>query len=43
VATKYRDRAIITGLRPGRYQARVVPVNFKEKTGRGARVTFTVP
>jgi hypothetical protein len=43
VATRYRDSATITGLRPGRYQARVVPVNFKDKTGRGARVTFTVP
>ena len=43
VATAYADGATITGLRPGRYQARVVPVNAKKKTGRAARVTFTVP
>ena len=35
--------ATITGLRPGDYQATVVPVNFKKQTGRGAEVTFTVP
>lgn len=33
----------VTGLRPGAYQATVVPVNFKEQTGRSAEVTFTVP
>jgi hypothetical protein len=33
----------LTGLRPGDYQATVVPVNFKEQTGRAAKVTFTVP
>jgi hypothetical protein len=43
VATAYSDRATITGLQPGRYQAKVVPVNFKKKTGPAARVTFTVP
>ena len=43
VATAYADGTTITGLRPGRYQARVVPVNFKKKTGRAARVTFTLP
>jgi hypothetical protein len=35
--------ATITGLRPGDYQATVVPVNFKKQTGRSAKVTFTVP
>jgi hypothetical protein len=35
--------ATITGLRPGDYQATVVPVNFKKQTGRSAEVTFTVP
>jgi len=35
--------ATVTGLRPGAYQATVVPVNFKQQTGRSAKVTFTVP
>ena len=35
--------ATVTGLRPGDYQATVVPVNFKQQTGRAAKVTFTVP
>ena len=35
--------ATLTGLRPGDYQATVMPVNFKEQTGRAAKVTFTVP
>jgi hypothetical protein len=35
--------ATITGLQPGDYQATVVPVNFKQQTGRSATVTFTVP
>ena len=35
--------ATITGLQPGDYQATVVPVNFKQQTGRAAEVTFTVP
>jgi hypothetical protein len=39
----YADSATITGLQPGRYQATVVPVNFKVRSGRAARVTFTVP
>jgi hypothetical protein len=43
VATAHSDSATITGLRPGRYQATVVPVNFKKRTGPAARVTFTVP
>jgi hypothetical protein len=44
VATNvYADGATITGLLPGKYQATVVPVNFKNKTGPAARVTFTVP
>jgi hypothetical protein len=37
------DGATITGLRPGRYQATVVPVNFYGYTGPAAEVTFTVP
>jgi hypothetical protein len=37
------DHATITGLAPGRYVAKVVPVNFKQKSGPAARVTFTVP
>jgi hypothetical protein len=43
VATAYADGATITGLQPGGYQATVVPVNFKKKTGPAAGVTFTVP
>jgi len=43
VATAYADGASITGLSPGGYQATVVPVNFKKRTGRAARVRFTVP
>ena len=35
--------ATVTGLQPGDYQATVVPVNFKQQTGRAAKVTFTVP
>jgi hypothetical protein len=43
VATAYGDSTTIAGLQPGSYQATVVPVNFKLKTGPAARVTFTVP
>jgi hypothetical protein len=43
VATASAKGATITGLQPGRYQATVVPVNFKQRTGRAARVTFTIP
>jgi hypothetical protein len=43
VATATADRATITGLQPGDYQVTVMPVNFKNKTGRAARATFTVP
>jgi hypothetical protein len=43
VRTVYANDATITGLPPGKYQARVVPVNFKKKTGPAAKVTFTVP
>ena len=38
-----KNSATITGLQPGDYQATVVPVNFKQQTGRAAEVTFTVP
>ena len=41
--TVYADRATITGLRSGAYQATVVPVNFYKLTGPAAEVTFTVP
>jgi hypothetical protein len=43
VAGAYTDRTTITGLRPGRYRATVVPVNFKKRTGPATRVTFTIP
>jgi hypothetical protein len=43
VTTAYHDGATFTGLRPGRYVARVVPANFRNYTGRAAEVTFTVP
>jgi hypothetical protein len=43
VTTVDADQDTITGLPPGSYQAKVVPVNFKQKTGPAARVTFTVP
>jgi hypothetical protein len=42
VTTAYHAGATLTGLRAGRYVARVVPANFRKYTGRGARVTFTV-
>ena len=41
--TAYHNGASITGLRPGRYVARVVPANLRKYKGRGAKVTFTVP
>jgi len=43
VVTASADGATITGLRPGDYQAKVVPVNFKKHAGQAAEVTFTVP
>jgi hypothetical protein len=43
VTTAYHDGAALTGLRPGRYVARVVPANLRKYKGRGAKVTFTVP
>ena len=43
VTTAYHDDAVLTGLRPGRYVARVVPANLRKYRGRGAKVTFTVP
>ena len=43
VASPSADRVTITRLRPGRYQARVVPVNFYEHTGPAAEVMFTIP
>jgi hypothetical protein len=38
-----KNDATVTRLRPGAYQVTVVPVNFKQQTGRAAKVTFTVP
>jgi hypothetical protein len=43
VKNTQKTGATITGLQPGDYQATVVPVNFKQQTGRAAEVTFTVP
>ena len=43
VATASADAVTITGLRPGRYRATVVPVNFYARAGPAARVTFAVP
>jgi hypothetical protein len=42
VQTVYADHATITGLQPGSYQVKVVPVNLKKKTGPAATVTFSV-
>jgi hypothetical protein len=42
VTTAYHDGAALTGLRPGRYAARVVPANLRKYKGRGAKVAFTV-
>lgn len=43
VATASADSATITRLQPGRYLAKVVPVNFKKRPGPPAKVTFTIP
>ena len=43
VFTASADNTIITGLQPGSYLAKVVPVNFKNRTGPAARVTFRIP
>jgi hypothetical protein len=43
VASTAAGTVTVTGLQPGRYQARVVPVNFYSRTGRAAKVAFTVP
>ena len=43
VTTAYHDGAALTGLRPGRYVARVVPANLRKYRGRGAKVALTVP
>jgi hypothetical protein len=42
VATTAADSATITGLRQGRYLAKVVPVNFKKHTGPAVTVTFKI-
>jgi hypothetical protein len=38
-----KDGATITGLRPGSYLATVVPLNYYDRTGPAAAITFTVP
>jgi hypothetical protein len=43
VASVASDGATISGLRPGSYQATVVPLNLYKHTGPAAGVTFTVP
>jgi hypothetical protein len=43
VASVASEGATISGLRPGTYQATVVPLNFYKHTGPAAGVTFTVP
>jgi hypothetical protein len=43
VASAAADGATVTGLRPGQYRAKVVPVNFYKHTGPAAEVMFTVP
>jgi hypothetical protein len=43
LTTADASRATINALRPGRYRATVMPVNFYSHTGRAAEVTFTVP
>jgi hypothetical protein len=42
-APAYGDGTTLTGLRPGAYLARVVPVNTKLEGGRSAQTTFVVP
>ena len=42
-ATAYGDRASFTGLQPGGYLARVVPVNTRQDAGAAAETTFIVP
>ena len=42
-ATAYGDRASFTGLQPGGYLARVVPVNTRQDAGTDAETTFIVP
>ena len=37
------NSATVTGLRPGRFRAKVVAVNLYDRTGPAAEVTFTVP
>jgi len=38
-----RISVTLSGLAPGEYVARVVPVNLRQQTGHVAQVTFTVP
>jgi hypothetical protein len=43
VTTADADGATVTGLQPGTYRAKVVPINLYKHTGPAAEVTFTVP
>jgi len=42
-ATAYGDGTTFTGLRPGTYLTRVVPVNTRLEDGPSAQTTFVVP
>ena len=41
--TTRRISVTLSGLQPGRYRVRVVPVNLRQSSGHPAQVTFTVP
>jgi hypothetical protein len=43
VTSASAGHATVTGLKPGRYRAMVIAVNFYKHTGPPATVTFTVP
>jgi len=43
LSTTARIGATLSGLAPGEYLARVVPVNLRQQTGHAAQVAFTVP
>ncbi len=42
VTTVRSDGVVLSGLRAGSYQARVVPANLQHTTGQGAQTSFTV-
>jgi hypothetical protein len=43
LSTTARISAALSGLAPGKYVAKVVPVNLRQQTGHVAQVSFTVP